>query len=237
MRVPPGISVDASGAPAFDPSENVYFLVQVEKDHAREIRLIEKGHAQDLRTADKELAKERDEAEKRRVDDLAALRLTYDTRIAENLRVEVKTASEIISTQLIKEISYLSSQITVAATNFATQIASLNATFTTQLSALRTDLSPRIDRLEQAQLTSAGRASVADPAMSAAIDRMNNAITILQQTGSQGTGRSMGQGQVVAWIFAGVMALAAVLGPLITSMIHAPAVAPVVYAPLPVQPK
>lgn len=174
---------------AVDPTRNVLDLVRAESRFQDAMR----------------------EAERTRVNDLAALRAQYDTRIAENLRVEVKTTSEIISTQLIKETTSLSSQISVAVANFAAQINSLSATFTTQMSALSTNLSPRIDRLEQAQLTSAGRASVSDPQVSAAIDRMNAAIMLLQTSGSAAGGRSMGQGQLIGWLFTAVIAAAALV--------------------------
>lgn len=185
----------AGAGPFRDPTPNVLDLVAAESKYQDAMRDADRLRQDDLRAA-----------EAQRLDDLAALKTQYDTRIAENLRVEVKTTSEIISTQLIKETTSLSSQISVAVANFSAQITSLNATFTTQLSALATNLSPRIDRLEQAQLTSAGRASVADPQVSAAIDRMNAAILLLQTGGSAAGGRSMGQGQLIGWLFTAVIA-------------------------------
>jgi len=76
-----------------------------------------------MREASERLTLRLADAESRRIDDLAALRLQYDTQVSENLRIQVKTTSELISTQLDKVTNSLGAQITALTATFSSQIA------------------------------------------------------------------------------------------------------------------
>ncbi len=92
----------------------------------------------------------------------------------------------------------------------AESVRSTSSLVSDQLKQIQATFDNRVTKLEASQLTQAGRSSIADPAISLSLDRLNSAITLLQTTGAGGTARSMGMGQVVAWIFAGVMAVATI---------------------------
>src|ERR1700682_1986306 len=120
-----GVAVDAFGGQVIDPTKNVLDLVRAESKY------------QDaMREAKAELAKALAEAEQMRVNDLAALRLAYDQRIAEDLRVNVKTTSDQLAGQLVKETGSLSAQISALTNSFSNQITTLTASFTNQIGAL-----------------------------------------------------------------------------------------------------
>ena len=90
-----------------DPTENVLSLVEAESRYQNAMRMAESRRQDDLRIADS-----------RRLDDLAALRVVYETKIAEILTVQVKTTSDLISAQLEKTTTNLGVQMN---TNFGAQ--------------------------------------------------------------------------------------------------------------------
>ena len=133
-----GSGVDIYGGPVIDPTKNVLDLVRAESKY------------QDaMRDAEAKLAALASKAEKCRIDDLAALRLIYDQRIAEDLRVNVKTTSDQLAGQLVKETGALSNQISALTTSFSGQLTTLTTSFTNQVSALTNAITPRIADLER----------------------------------------------------------------------------------------
>jgi len=195
-----GAGVDIYGGPVVDPTKNVLDLVRAESKYQDAMRDAGNDLAEKLRLAEKE-----------RINDLAALRHSYDTRIAENLRVEVKTTSEQLAAQLVKETGSLSQQIGALTTSFTNQITTLTASFTNQIGALTNALTPRIADLERFRWEQGGKTSVTDPAVSLAISELSKAIIELKSAGSQTTGRTTGHSEVFAWIVAGVTVLAAIV--------------------------
>lgn len=150
-------------------------------------------------------------SETRRIDQLAQTRQEFQNTIRDMLAESVRTTSTLVSTQLVQ----------------------IQATFDT-----------RVSKLEAGAFTQAGKQSVADPqladfmrAMSQNLSTQSSstteliakmgaenmkAIATLTATVSglgsidkQDEGRRMGQGQVIAWIVAGFMLLAALAGPII----------------------
>ena len=134
------------------------------------------------------------QAENRRLDDLAELRVRYEARMSDVLTVQVKTTSELISAQLEKVTSALGTQIT----------------------SLGNSLADRIGQLERFRWEVGGRTSVQDPAVADAIARLTGAIGALQETRQESHGKTMGRGEVVAW----VVAAASVLGFLFEALKH-----------------
>jgi hypothetical protein len=178
----PGIGVDAQGGPVVDPTENVRQLVLAESKYQDAMRSAEARYQNDMRLS-----------ESRRLDDLAELRVKYEARISEVLTVQVKTTSELISTQLDKVTTALGQQIT----------SSVNS------------LLERIGQLERFRWEVGGKTSVQDPALSAAMSQMATAITALQVARDNGEGRTTGRSEMVAWAVA-----AAAIGGTIVAMLR-----------------
>ena len=155
-------------------------------------------------------------AETRRIDQLAQTRQEFQNTIRDMLAESVRTTSTLVSTQLVQ----------------------IQATFDT-----------RVSKLEAGAFTQAGKSSVADPQLadfmrmmsqniqsigSASTDmaakmtsqqaeataKLTLAIAALGAKEQTGEGRRMGQGQVIAWIVAGFMLLAAVAGPIIAILVR-----------------
>src|ERR1700683_5219086 len=99
----PGFGIDASGGVVIDPTKNVLDLVKAESKYQDAMREAEARIASLRSEAESKRLDELSGAEQRRIDALAALRQQYDTRIAEDLRIGVKTTSEQLASQLIKE--------------------------------------------------------------------------------------------------------------------------------------
>jgi hypothetical protein len=181
-----GTGIDVYGGPVVDPTKNVLDLVRAESKY------------QDaMRDAESRLASQARAAEQRRIDDLAALRLAYDQRIAEDLRVNVKTTSDQLAGQLVKETGSLSSQIGALTTSFTNQLTTLTTSFTNQISALTSALTPRIADLERFRWEQGGKAGERDPAVSNAIAEMTKAITKLEQ--DRGAIKAHTEGGAVVW--------------------------------------
>ncbi len=182
-----GIGVDVYGDRAVDPTENVKALVEVEKKHIVEIRELTDRHQAALREADSKLHDVRSEAETRRLDQLAALRLVYDTQASENLRVQVKTTSDLISTQLDKVTDSL-----------GTQIASASTAFSGQLFAMRDTINTQISDLNRFRWESGGKTSVSDPATSEALTKLTVGIHKISMIQDEIRGRREGAKETVA---------------------------------------
>jgi len=146
----PGVGIDAAGAPVIDPTENVLALVdaqarfQREKDaDAEKYLAAEIAHVQ--KYFDMVINSER-----RRVDDLSALRKDYDKQISETQREQMKTTSDLVSTQLDKVTTSLSETINKTSDNIVATLATMNS---------------RIAEVEKFRYDMGGRAAVSDPAM------------------------------------------------------------------------
>jgi hypothetical protein len=72
-------------------------------------------------------------------------------------------------------------------------------------------LMERISQLERFRWEVGGKSSVQEPAMDSAIAAMTAAIATLQAANQQGHGKSIGRGEIVGWIVAGVGVSAALV--------------------------
>jgi hypothetical protein len=188
-----GTGVDVFGGPVVDPTKNVLDLVKAESKY------------QDaMREAGEKLRQMLADAESRRLDDLAALRLQYEARIAEDLRVGVKTTSEQLAAQLVKETTSLSNLIGALRTEFTGQIAVLTTSFANQIAALTSALTPRMAELERFRWESGGKTSVSDPATSDALGKMAQAIDRLSLSNREHQGKEAGANAVWGQLAVGV---------------------------------
>lgn len=214
----PGVGVDSRGGSVVDPTKNVLDLVEAGnkyQDSMREARA-ELAKAEQRRTDDLS------EAERRRIDGLAELRREYDTRIAEDLRVGVKTTSEQLASQLIKETGSLSNLIGALRTEFAAQVGALTTSFTNQLMSGINALTPRIADLERFRWESGGKTSIADPVAANAMTRMEATISALattianlQKVENTSGGEHRGSDKANANLMNIILVIAAVAGPII----------------------
>lgn len=146
----PGIGVDAGGAPVIDPTENVLALVDAQARFQREKDAdAERYLSAEIRHVntyfDMVIS-----AERRRVDDLAALKKDYDKQISETQREQMKTTSDLVSTQLDKVTTSLSETINKTSDNIVATLATMNS---------------RLAEVEKFRYDMGGRAAVSDPAM------------------------------------------------------------------------
>lgn len=178
----PGIGVDFRGDGTIDPTKNVLDLVRAGAEYQNAMRDAEARISVIRSEAETRRIDDLAEAERRRIDGLAALRSQYDTRIAEDLRVGVKTTSEQLASQLIKETGSLSNLIGALRTEFGSQISALTTSFTNQFTSGINALTPRIADLERFRWESGGKTSVSDPATAEALQRMASSITALSTT-------------------------------------------------------
>jgi len=207
----PGITVDAYGMRAFDPTKNVLDLVHAAiaaQDAAR--NALEKLMNEKVNSVkdtlklltDSQVAYQnaQRDAETKRIDQLAQTRQEFQNTIRDMLAESVRTTSNLVSTQLVQ----------------------IQATFDT-----------RVTTLEAGAFTQAGKSSVSDPQMSdaltrvtrdlaemrnateLAIGRVTNAIGAIQAGESAGGGRQMGVRDTNARMLAVVMALAACASPIV----------------------
>lgn len=195
-RAGSGLPVDRSGGPTVDPTKNVLDLVRAEskyQDYAREAEARRQDNLRDaeITRLDQVLKAESqlqhtinehqvlsNKAETRRLDDLATLRQQYEVRAADSLALQVKTTSDLISTQLDKVTNSLSQQIRDSTDG----------------------LGARIYDLEKSRWEVGGRASVSDPATARAMAQMTEAIAALTLTGGTNSGAKTGQASVIAYI-------------------------------------
>lgn len=203
-----GLAVDRSGAPVVDPTKNVLDLVRAESKYQDFAREAEARRQDDLRDAESKLQHTINEhqvlankAETRRLDDLAQLRQQYEVRAADSLALQVKTTSDLISTQLDKVTNSLSQQIRDG-----------NEGFTMQLRGAVDTLGARLTDLEKFRWEVGGKTSVTDPATAAALAKMAEAIGALSATGNKSEGTKTGQASIVAYIAVGVAIVAGVIG-------------------------
>ena len=203
-----GTGVDIYGGPVVDPTKNVLGWMANESKYQDAMRDMES-----------KLSKAAREAERQRIDDLAALRADYDKRIAEDLRINVKTTSDQLAGQLVKETGSLSSQIGALSTSFTNQLTTLTTSFTNQLNALTSALTPRIADLERFRWEQGGKAGERDPAVALALSDMAKAINKLQEVSQTATGHTKGFADVWGFIV-GMGGLAVGAAAVIGLMLH-----------------
>lgn len=145
-----GLGVDRYGAGAIDPSENVLALVDANKAFQEKFDLLTaEFNAAEIRHISQYFTMVID-AERRRVDNLADLKKDYDKQISETQTGQMKTTSDLVSTQLDKVTTSLSDTINKTADNIAATLATMDK---------------RLAGVEQFRYETGGKTSVSDPVM------------------------------------------------------------------------
>lgn len=168
----PGIGVDAGGAPVIDPTENVLALVDAQARSQRDLDAAgQRFNASEVGWVIKHFEALM-VAERRRIDDLALLKKDYDKAISETQTGQMKTTSDLVSTQLDKVTTSLSDTINKTADNIAATLATMDK---------------RLAGVEQFRYETGGRASVSDPVLV----QVANDLAALKIAG----GKQQGQGE------------------------------------------
>jgi hypothetical protein len=166
-----GIGIDRFGAGAIDPSENVLALVAAqaifqEKLDATAARSALAESAWIIKYFESLMA-----AEQRRVDGLAAQKKDYDNKIGETQTGQMKTTSDLVSTQLDKVTTSLSDSINKAVDNITASIVML---------------SDRLAKVEQFRYETGGKTSMTDPAMAGVLADIAGLKTARERTTGHG---------------------------------------------------
>jgi hypothetical protein len=172
-----------------DPTKNVRELVWQESKYQDGMRDAEAKYSKAIRQAEIRRLEELSWAETRRIDALDSQRVRYEARIAEDLRVNVKTTSDQLAGQLIKETGALNNQIATLNTSFTNQFTILSGSITSQITSMTTGINSRLSDLEKFRWETGGKTSVADPALTLAMSQMAESISALKDVATRSTGR------------------------------------------------
>jgi hypothetical protein len=200
-------SIEDAEHDRIDPTKNVLDLVEAESRYQTAMRdqsekfqnairdaenrrlHAENKRIEDLAGAETRRLKDLADAETRRVDALEEQRVRYEARIAEDLRVNVKTTSDQLAGQLIKETGALNNQIATLTTSVANQFTTLTTSLTNQMSSQSAGISTRLADLERFRWETGGKSAVADPALTLALSQMAESIAALRDTTTRSSGR------------------------------------------------
>lgn len=234
-----GAGIDIFGGPVIDPTKNVLDLVKAESKYQDAMRGASEKFQDAIRDAENRRLQAESKrledlsrvenfklaslaaAETRRVDGLEEQRVRYEARIAEDLRVNVKTTSDQLAGQLIKETGALYNQIAILTTSVTNQITTLTNSMTNQVSGISSGINARLADLERFRWESGGKAAVSDPALTVALAEMTKSIALLKEISQRDTGHDEQKGaarsnlQVILGVSVAFFALIAVIEPII----------------------
>lgn len=235
-----GISVDAAGNRAFDPSENVKALNEAANKRQDDLREANNRLMQAKLDGLDDLVKLRAQhddavraAESRRVNEQLTLRSYYEERLgqAEAKRIDAIRAVDVNAVAVASQRA--SDQATVLATQVAQSAEALRglvaSTANTNAQAQQTantTLSTRITTLEQAQYEGKGKQSFADPQMAELMAEMK----LMRGTKSEGISATWG---VVAVIITIIVAATGIF----LANNRAPSVMPLAPITVPIKPQ
>lgn len=200
-----GIGVDAYGNQTIDPTKNVLDLVNAQaKFQAKMDELALAANKAETNWIVKYF-EALSVAERRRLNDLAELKKDYDKQISETQTGQMKTTSDLVSTQLDKVTTSLSDTINKTADNIAAVLATMDK---------------RVSAVEQFRYETGGRSSVSDPAMQQIAADLKELRTSTTQAGGIQTGVHQQRTDMTAWIFAAIMALLTGAGLVVAVLEH-----------------
>lgn len=186
-----GLTVDATGAPAIDPTENVLALVDAAQERSEAIRALTAEVAEArlskieaLVALRAEHAKEIRQLESDRLDKIRMVDVLAANTAAERAQVAIQT----LATTTTANADTLRSMVSATAAAIASQTAITNSALT-----------ERIASLEKSSYTGAGKQAVADPMITELVTEMR-ALRISQAAGA---GKSQGSHAMWGYVAAG----------------------------------
>lgn len=196
----PGIGIDAQGGQVVDPTKNVEDLVRALTSALAEFRIADQRYL-DAKLASMEAQYNSQLVDQEKYQNFArdaASRYEAALRSAETVRVNELAATRKEYENTIRDM--LAKSVETTSTLVSTQLVQIQATF-----------DKRVSQLEAYQFTQAGKSSVADPALNAAMATMAASIHTLSQSDSIGSGRREGMSTVAAAVLGGAVLLSTLL--------------------------
>lgn len=203
-------TVRVSSVPRIDPTANVIALVEA---HAKANAGLREA---DTKFNDSQAAHIKDigdlrakHAETLRVSDLEGLAKTrqVDVLAGAASAAALATAVQTLANTSDRNAETLRNLVNATAQTTAKETADRAAVLSAQTDSLLKDINARIAELQKSTYQGVGKSSVSDPAS----ERLAQSVEKLLSAGAIGTGKSMGAGALVAWIFGGTGMLAAVV--------------------------
>jgi hypothetical protein len=182
----PGIPVDSHGNQTIDPTKNVLDLVIAAVKRIDDLAAEVTKRYIEIRDADTRFQNAARDAETRRIDQLAAQKLTFDLELARVIR-----ANQDSSTLLL-----------------ASQLKELKTDLGLKIDQNARDMSERVTKLEQYANETRGRSSAADPALAALLQD----VKTLVQSRADLSGKSVGQNEMFGWVVLAIGVLIALVG-------------------------
>ena len=207
----PGIAIDSRGGAVIDPTENVIALVKAGQATADMLRTSDQRFLDAQLTAYEKLQNVSRDAESKfqNLARDAEARFSLALNAAETRRIDQLASTRQEFQNTIRDM--LAESVRTTSSLVSTQLVQIQATF-----------DARVTKLEQAQLTQAGRSSVADPATEATLARITGTLTGLtaqlasMQMGESATGgRARGIGDANTRIMAMIVAASVIASPII----------------------
>ena len=149
-KCPIGVTSEGGDVVGIDPTENVLALVDTQSRHQRRMDAANSRYFDSQNMWTIKYFQALADAEQRRVDGLAAQKKDYDNKIGETQTGQMKTTSDLVSTQLDKVTTSLSDTINKTADNITAALAMMNE---------------RLAKVEQFRYETGGKTSMTDPAM------------------------------------------------------------------------
>lgn len=209
---------------AQDPTRNVRDSLAAAVERLDDLAQLRQQRGDELRAAEATRLNESIEAERRRVDEQMALRSEYEAKLQsaeakriDAIRVVDVNAVAVANERATQQATVLATQVAASADTLRALVATTASTVATQLQQITATLSDRLAIVERANYEGSGRQAVADPALTAALLALAeaqkttaNKLETLGTVQSQRIGQGIGAGQVVAYIFSALAALAAI---------------------------
>lgn len=203
----PGVGIDAHGGGVIDPTKNVLDLVRAESKYQDAMRDAQASFQNAMRDSQEKLQNWMRDAESKRVDQLASVRETYETRIADMLAESVRSTSTLVSSQLV--------QIQATFNDRVSKLEEFRWSSTGRSSVAdpaRDEAMSLMARAiaSQGETTAATMSKVADT-NAKAISELAASLRTVEKSETTTTARGMGRGEIVSYISMAVFVLAAVM--------------------------
>lgn len=194
-----GMAVDALGAIAYDPSENVKDLM----DASVQALMERQNLLADI--CDEKI--KRLESEVGNADKMAILRASHNTEIRhmESDRVDKIRSVDVANAaataaQLLSAVTTLASTAQATAETLRNQVAATAAAVASQTERIINPIVERVAVLEKSSYRGEGRSTLADPAMDALVTEMKK----ISGGADRRSGNTEGSGDVIKWIALGI---------------------------------
>lgn len=191
-----------------DPTENVIRLVEANKSHADEIRVMHD------RYISAEIATVRETV--KWMEKLADVHQKHDYALhkaeagrLDALRQNDREDVKLLAAQTVAKADALQNQLSVTATTLQAQVLTTAETLAKSIAADQAEQNKRLSAIEKQQAEGAGKQAVADPMLIEMREDMKRLILALSNTGGEKSGKA-DQRNYIQWIIMIILALFAI---------------------------